>query len=438
MIPTAWQWTRTVALATSMALGTQAEAQEKKGWQPDRAEWARDLKTPGTMIPVRVMGDTAMIDDMVLGSWSQIDTYGLADWQPARLKSPAEIKGGNRPARLWHGIDVPFDFDVSYNEAGRAIVKQAIALYQLQTGIRFTPRTGQTDYILFTRRDGECTSNLGKVGKAQAISMNNACMVSLTDTLHFMGHALGLGHTHQRAQGSYNNVPGFPILGSMSSPQLLDWQKYSTTLARQIESGHPSSLYDLASVMHYDPHRRDGLDLEPKPGTPHIHARQLSESDIRELAKLYPAAARDARQQSAPRKWQTGKLKVPGTDQCLGYTLANIDNEYRQLQPPHLVSCSNPTARWTWDNHQRLQSGYEFNRCIDLEDTHPQTPRVRICSYSSTQPWQYKDHKLVRNGLTLMRDANDKIVAHDLSKASSQRLKAGHSQLWEWVPDSQP
>ncbi len=419
-----------MALATTMALGTQAEAQE-------RMEWVRDLNSGGDMVPVRVVGNTAMIDDMILGSWQQIDTYGLADWQPSRLKSPVAIKGGNRPARLWHGVDVPFDFDASYTAEGRAIVRQAMALYQLQSGIRFTPRTKQTDYILFTRSNHECTSNLGKVGKAQAISMNESCMVSLTDTLHFMGHSLGLGHVHQREPAHLNSIPGFPERGSMSSSLAIGWQSHRATLARDQQS-NPATFYDQTSVMHYDPHWREGLDLTPASFTPHFHPRQLSESDIRELAARYPGAVRYAKEQDIPRERQSGRLHAPGTGQCLGYSTAEAVSVNEPASMMQLVKCTSPTARWQWDQHQRLQSGHQATLCLDLGNTRTPAPRMAPCNTSNSQIWQYRNHKLYRQDLGLMRDVNDNIVVHKQTETQISQVPATLAQLWQWVPDSQP
>ena len=86
-------------------------------------------------------------------------------------------------------------YSVDGNLPNKQRVYDAIAHWEENTDIRFVRRTNQSNYVLFQKRDG-CFSSLGMVGGRQIIGLGDGC--STGNTIHEIGHALGLFHEHTR------------------------------------------------------------------------------------------------------------------------------------------------------------------------------------------------------------------------------------------------
>lgn len=384
----------------------------------DRTGWASNQDDPSSMVAVRIDGDMAMIDDVKLGPWSAIFARGLADLTPQRLTERYQAKGGNWPVRLWNGKNVPYAFARGYDQAGQQRVKEAIEIYARQTGIRFTPREKQGDYLLFTDSTGECRSARGRIGGAQTIEMNPRCMASLTDTLHHLGHSLGLAHADQRS--------------SFGNP----WQKSRT--------GHDAiklkqdKHYDIHSVMHYDPH---ASSPEPKSSlTPQL----LSEQDMRELARLYPGAAQRARETLRPEPLQRGQLSSPDGS-CLSLALigqaathvnrpgyAPLPGVVFRLEPV-LAACEKSKVRWYRDANQRLTSDWAMGKCLTNTLPAGSKPTLELCSASPAQVWQFDGHRLSN---TLKTGGEDTGLAktRDGALTMATAKDAAVQTLWRWHP----
>ncbi|GGY06015.1 M12 family metallopeptidase [Paludibacterium paludis] len=384
--------------------------------------WVRDNDTLRD-VPVRIVDGMALIDDIVLGQWHGIEAQGLSGWRPERVKGKRAAPGGNAPAKLWHGDSIPYAFDDSYNEEGRRVVRQAMALYRLQTGIRFVPRRQENHYVRFERGGGECVSRLGKVGGAQAITMNADCMVSLTDTLHHLGHTLGLQHAHQRPASPA--APPFLREGSMDLASAIDWQSDHLAQARKARPG-----YDLESVMHYDPHLRAGFDLRSVSTAPHYHPQWLSDGDVAQLASLYPGAARRAKDASLPREGQAGALTTPGGEACLGLAAGT------STPIPALVRCEPDTPRWRWDAQFRLRTDAAPGLCLTMPDKADQSPpRLAPCTTQHRQIWAFQDNMLTSRHLHnygLIRTAQGKLAMRHLRGSGDAMLPSSLGPLWRW------
>ncbi|MCG8390710.1 MAG: M12 family metallopeptidase [Cytophagales bacterium] len=95
--------------------------------------------------------------------------------------------------RRWPGGVVYYTVSSSLPNQGR--VYNAIAHWEARTGTRFVARTTQPNYVDFVRSSG-CSSYLGMIGGRQRINLGDGC--STGNTIHEIGHALGLFHEHTR------------------------------------------------------------------------------------------------------------------------------------------------------------------------------------------------------------------------------------------------
>jgi Astacin (Peptidase family M12A) len=83
-----------------------------------------------------------------------------------------------------------FDF-CSQAQAQRNIVAEGLHDIEMQTCVRFVPRSTQDDYIEIIDGDG-CYSYLGRIGGRQVLSLNKTdCVRSKGTTTHEFIHALG-------------------------------------------------------------------------------------------------------------------------------------------------------------------------------------------------------------------------------------------------------
>ncbi|RIV25607.1 hypothetical protein DYU11_07295 [Fibrisoma montanum] len=116
----------------------------------------------------------------------------------AYKQSVLKLKGARtglvNSAQLWPGGVVYYTINPNLTDQGR--VTDAINHWQGVTGIRFVQRTNQPDYVEFVPGNG-CSSAVGRRGGQQTITLAPGC--STGNTIHEIGHALGLFHEHQRA-----------------------------------------------------------------------------------------------------------------------------------------------------------------------------------------------------------------------------------------------
>ncbi|GFS72979.1 blastula protease 10 [Nephila pilipes] len=131
----------------------------------------------------------------------------------------------------------------------------------------------------------KCYSYIGRVGRAQKLSLGNGCEYVGT-IVHEFGHALGLHHEHQRSdRDTYRNVYEKNVTKDQE-------QNFNKTLPSQ-ELIFTS--YDYASIMHYSNYafsRSPGTlkTMEAKNGTPLDEPYDkpgLTNSDITMVKELY-------------------------------------------------------------------------------------------------------------------------------------------------------
>ncbi|XP_063870239.1 zinc metalloproteinase nas-4-like isoform X1 [Scylla paramamosain] len=187
--------------------------------------------------------------------------------------------------KRWPNGVIPYVISSSYNKKERAVIAVAMNTYHQNTCVRFVPRTVEKDYIHIHKGDG-CSSVVGRVGGAQALSLGPGCLY-VGIVMHECMHAAGFWHEQSRAdRDSYITINTANVQAGME----YNFQKYSWDKIQSL-----GVEYDLGSVMHYGPYAfakdRTRPTIIPRVKGAEIGQRRaLSPKDIQKIKILYNCA----------------------------------------------------------------------------------------------------------------------------------------------------
>lgn len=237
------------------------------------------------------------IADPVMGTrsivYEQINDYAVVEGdiligKIANLQHQGAVitpkVGGSR----WANGVVPYEIAEDLPFMNKLAILQAIDHWQKHSNIEFVELTSKNryelrDYISFIHAEGTtCSSYVGRQGGEQIINLAPRC--TTMNTVHELGHALGMWHEQSRAdRNSFVRIVWENIE-----------EDYKHNFDQHLTDGKDFGDYDYQSIMHYGPlafSKNGQKTIIPLIDGVEIGQRNhLSEKDIAAINAMYPEA----------------------------------------------------------------------------------------------------------------------------------------------------
>ena len=338
-------------------------------------------------------GDAIFEGDIVLGSVEEMEEIKRQVENPNPDTDVVESVFITGSQFRWPDGVVPFRIDPSLPNQQR--VTDAVANWEANTNIRFRQRTTEPNFVTFRPSTG-CSANVGMRGGEQFVNLAAGC--SLGNTIHEIGHAVGIWHEQSREDRD-NFIQ---IVFSNIQPAAIH------NFDQHITDGDDIGPYDYGSIMHY-PSNAFAIN----PNQPTIIAPQpigqrngLSATDIAAVNKLYP------------------RKSILGETSSNGPALVNRGNQL--------------LLGWTGVGNLRLNfmsstNGLTFSNKVTLGDISPAALALAVFNNRFVVAWI----GVGNNRLNVMQSNNglswsNKVTLNDTSLSSPSLAVFGNQLYLAW------
>jgi hypothetical protein len=241
-----------------------------------------DVYYAGVKLPVeKYDGNYIYQGDIILSK-------DLVSEEPVKLvyergETPPKNKSVGRTSARWPNNTVYYAIDPELTNTQR--IYDAMKHWAENTNILFLERSTEANYVYF--QDGEgCSSHVGMIGGKQEITLNENC--STGNTIHEIGHAIGLWHEHSRVDRDiYVNI----LYENIEEDKLHNFYTY---VEQFLDGAEFTNDLDFNSIMMYSSFAFSVSKYNDKPtivkkdgSTFETNRTHLSQGDIQGVAEMY-------------------------------------------------------------------------------------------------------------------------------------------------------